>query len=111
MTPGTFNVPIYKGAKFEHLLTFRDKVTGTPIDLTGLNPFVFTISHPSRDKELITVTATNTDLDAGQITVTVPATSTNRVDLGQVRVGLRDVQGNPYLQGTVPVLFFSPDPP
>lgn len=111
MTPGTFNVPFYKGAKFEYLLTIREKGTGTPINLTGLAPFVFTISHPSRDKELITVTAANTNLAAGEITLTVPASSTDKLDLGPVRVGLRDVQGNPYLQSTVPVLFFSPPPP
>ena len=111
MTPGTLNAPIYKGAKYEHLLTVREKGSGDPVDLTGLGPFVFTVSHPSRDEELITVTAADTDLANGKITVTIAATSTDTLSLGSARVGLRDVQGNPYIQSTVPVLFFSPPPP
>ena len=111
MTPGTFTAPIYKGGKYEHLLTLRDRATGGPLDLTGLDPFVFTVSHPSRDEALVTVTATNTDLGNGQITVTILPESTDLIAIGSARIGLRDVQGNPYIQSTIPVLFFSPPPP
>jgi hypothetical protein len=108
MTP---ELSIYKGAQYQHLLTFRERATGATLNLTGLAPFIFTISHPSRDEELISVTAANTNLAAGEITIIVPASSTDRLRLGPVRVGLRDVQGNPYIQSMVPVLFFSPPPP
>lgn len=112
MTPNTsVNLAIYKGAKYEHLLTFRDRATGDALDLTGLNPFTCTVSHPNRDEALITVTATNTDLANGQITITIPPADTDTLALGTARLGIRDNEGNPYVQSTVPVLFFSPPPP
>jgi hypothetical protein len=111
MTPGTFTAPIYKGAKYEHLLTFRDAATGSPIDLTGLNPFVFTVSHPSRDTSLATGTVTNTDLEGGRITITLTPETTDALDLGTVRIGIRDNEGNPYIASTIDVLFFAPPPP
>ena len=111
MTPGTLNSPIYKGAQYQHTLTIYVKGTNTPVDLTGLNPFTFTVSHPNRDEALITVTATHTDLANGEVTITIPPESTDLLALGSARIGLRDFLGNPYVQSTVPVLFFSPPPP
>lgn len=111
MTPGILNVPIFKGAKYEHLLTFKVAGTETLVDLTGLSPFVFTISHPTKDLVLVTGTVTDTDLENGEITILATPTQTETLNLGYVRIGLRDVVGNPYLAETVPVLFFSPPPP
>ena len=110
-TPGPLNAPIYKGAKYEHTLTFYVKGTATPVNLTGLGPFVCTVSHPKRDTILATFTVTETNLAAGQITVTGLPAQTDELDEGTVRLGIRDVQGNPYVANSVPVLFFSPDPP
>lgn len=111
MTPGPLTAPIYKGAKYQHLLTFIDVETGDPLDLRGLNPFVFTVSHPSRDESLITGTVANTDLANGKVTVTLDPADTDTLSLGTVRIGLRDAVGNPYVQNSVDVLFFSPPPP
>lgn len=113
MTPGTLKSPIYKGAQYQHTLTIYTKGTNTPVNLTGLTPFVFTVSHPNRDAVLATFTVTHpgTDLVNGRLTVTGLPTQTEGLKLGPVRIGLRDVQGNPYIASTVDVLFFSPDPP
>jgi hypothetical protein len=54
---------------------------------------------------------TETNLVAGQITVTGLPAQTDELDEGTVRLGIRDVQGNPYVANSVPVLFFSPPPP
>ena len=113
MTPGPLSSPIYKGAQYQHTLTIYTKGSSTSVNLTGLSPFVFTVSHPKRDVILATFTVTHpgTDLANGKLTVTGSPEQTDTLDLGNVRIGLRDVQGNPYVANSVPVLFFSPNPP
>jgi hypothetical protein len=108
MTPGILDIPIYKGAKWEHVLSFKVKGTQTPVDLTGLSPFVLTASHPKKDLVLVTGTVTDTDLAAGEITILFSAEQTDSLDLGIVRIGLRDAANNPYLANPVCVEFFSP---
>ena len=110
MTPATTPLPIYKGAKFEHLLTLVDDDTGLALDLTGLDPFVATISHPVRDEVLITLTVTGGDDDTGTMTITATAAQTDLLKLGTARLGMRDAQNNPYIASICPVLFFSPAP-
>ena len=50
-------------------------------------------------------------MENGEITILATPTQTETLNLGYVRIGLRDAVGNPYLAETVPVLFFSPPPP
>lgn len=108
MTPGILDIPIYKGAKWEHVLSFKVKGTQTPVDLTGLNPFAFTVSHPKKDLVPVTGTVTNTDLAGGEITISLSAEQTDSLNLGIVRIGLRDAANNPYIANPVLVEFFSP---
>lgn len=111
MTPGTYNVPIYKGAQYKWALHFIQPVTGDPIDLTGLSPFVITVSDPKKPRIVVTGTVTDVDLANGKIEIAFTPDQTNSLNLGEVRMGLRDYLGNPYIAATIPVLFFSPDPP
>lgn len=111
MTPGTYNVPIYKGAQYKWGLHFIQPVTGDSIDLTGLAPFVFTVSDPVKNRILLTGTVDEIDLSDGRIDITLTPDETATLNLGNVRMGLRDALGNPYIASTIPVLFFSPDPP
>lgn len=110
MTPGTLNVPIYKGAKYEHALTFYQAGTTTPVDLTGLGEFKFTVSHPTNDTVKATGTVTVTNAALGKLTITVPANQTSKLSLGTARIGLRDGQDNPYIANSVDVLFFANQP-
>lgn len=107
MTPATTPLPIYKGAKFEHTLTFYESDSDTVINLTGLGTFTAAISHPARDEVLVVLTVTVTNAAAGTMVITATPAQTDTLKLGTVRLGLRDGQGNPYLASVCPVLFFS----
>jgi hypothetical protein len=107
MTPATTPLPIYKGAKFEHTLTFYETETNNLIDLSGLGPFAAVICHATRDEVLIELTVTVADPETGVMVLTASAAQTDTLKLGTVRLGVRDGQGNPYIASTCPVLFFS----
>lgn len=112
MTPGTLNIPIYRGAKWEHTLTLKQRVTKTPVDLTGLGPFVLQVEN-SRTRETLATATITSDYDAtGVMTVTIPASITKDFPLGTgaVNVGMRDAFNNPYLQATLNVWDFTPEP-
>lgn len=110
MTPGTFNIPIFKGAKWEFLFLFKVRGTQTPLDLTNAGPFVATIRHPQKKTVLAQGTVTS-DYDAtGEITVKYLAEQTATFPLGIVSFGVRDAHNNPYIQADIPVEFFAPLP-
>ena len=111
MTPGTYNVPIYKGAQYKWGLHFIQPVTGDSIDLTGLTPFVFTVSDPQKNRVILTGTVDEIDIPEGRIDITLTPEQTQTLNLGKARMGLRDALGNPYIASEIPVLFFSPPPP
>jgi len=110
MTPGILDVPIYKKARFQHTLTFYQGETDNVVDLTGLTPFVCVLSHIKTNAILATLTVTETDLTGGQITITATAAQTSELTLGPVRIGLRDVNNDPYIACTLQVVPFAPDP-
>jgi hypothetical protein len=111
MTPGKFTVPIYRGAKWSHTLTMKQKGTVTPVDLTGLGDFVMQFKG-SAGNVLASATILS-DYDAtGTMTVTLTAAQTLAFPIGEaaVTVGLRDAENNPYIEATIPVRKFTPDP-
>lgn len=108
MTPGVLNIPISRGAKWQFQFAFVDPETGDPIDLTGLGPFVCEVKAPTADRLLVTPTVTS-DYDAtGLITITMEAAQTITLPVGKVRMGVRDNQDNPYLEGAPEVVWFTP---
>lgn len=110
MTPGTFNIPIFKGAKWEFLLRFRISGTDTPVDLTNSGPFVAAIRNSKTKALLAQGTVTSDYDDTGLVTVKFLATQTILLPLGTVAFGVRDAHNNPYIQAEIPVKFFSPNP-
>lgn len=100
---------IYKGATWEHVLTFTDSA-GDSLDLTGLSPFVFTITKLKSDTLIVNATVANTNLAGGIITISLTAAQTEALNIGDVRAGLRDNINDPYLQMILAVKYFSPDP-
>jgi hypothetical protein len=111
MTPAVFNFDIYKGAKWEHTLTFKVSGTTTPINLSGLGPFVFTVTKPNTDTPIFDATITSNYDATGVMTVTIPSSLTDSLFVSQqVRYGLRDAQNNPYMVGVLTVKYFSPNP-
>ena len=111
MTPGTLNIPIYRGAKWEHLLSFVQDGTTTPIDLTGLGPFVMDFKDISGNL-ITTAEVTVDDPTTGEMVVTLTADQTLLFTLGGrgVTAGIRDALNNPYAQGILDVSLFTPDP-
>ena len=112
MTPGTLTVPFYRGARYAHRLTLTNTSDGSPLDLTGLGPFVFTVKN-ARNGIVIANATVASDYDAtGVIDVEILAAVTDRFPLGEdsVTVGMRDNDNNPYIQSTVDVLPFTPEP-
>jgi hypothetical protein len=107
MNPATTPLPIYKGAKFEHTLTFYQGDTDELVDLDGLGPFAATIRHSVKDEVLLSLTVTVSALETGTVVLTATPAQTDSLKLGTVRLGLQDGQGNPYLASVCPVLFFS----
>ena len=109
MTPGELNIPIYRGAKWSFAYAFVVVGTDTPLDLTGLGPFVCQVKDPRGDRVLATATVTS-DYDAtGIVTITLSSTQTRALPLGYVRMGLRDKEDNSYLEGTPEVKWFTPN--
>lgn len=80
MTPaditGDNNFTLYKGAKWEHTLTFTETATGDPLVLTDLDPFVITLTNANSGTVLANGTVVNTDLAGGVITVSFTAAQT-----------------------------------
>jgi hypothetical protein len=113
MTPHTLTaneLPIFQGAKWEHVLSFVQTGTNTAVNLTGLTPFVCEIRNPQSDTLLATPTCTVATPSNGQVTVSLAASITNVLPLKVLRIGLRDAQNNPYIQGEILVKPFTPDP-
>lgn len=112
MTPGspdqTQDLSIYRGARWSFDFLFVVTDTDTPLDLTGLGPFVCQIKDPRRDSVLVTPTVTS-DYDAtGVVTITIDPADSLTLPLGNVRMGLRDTEGNPYLEWMPEVKWFTP---
>ena len=112
MTPGTITIPFYKGARYAHRLTLTNTSDGTALNLTGLGPFAFTVKNARTGALLAEATLTSSYNSTGIIDVEILASVTNRFPLGTdaVSVGMRDNLNNPYIQATVDVLPFTPDP-
>lgn len=110
MTPGDLDLPIYRGARWSFAFAFVVTATDTPLDLTGLGPFVCQIKDPRADRLLATATVTSDYDDTGIVTITLSATQTRALPLGKVRLGLRDAENNAYLEYMPEVKFFSPNP-
>lgn len=100
MEPGLHNIVIRRGGAFSQQLTFLQKGTTTPVDLTGLNPFKATVRSKSRGPLLLELTVANTDLDAGKITISATAAQTaNLRIMSNARWDLIDDVGNHYVEG------------
>jgi hypothetical protein len=100
MTPGTLDIVIRRGGAFSQQLTFLQKGTTTPVDLTGLSPFTAKVRSKSRGPLLIELTVTDTDLDAGKITISAAASATVNLRLTpNARWDLMDATGNHYVEG------------
>ena len=114
MTPATtLNAPIYAGAKWEHTLSFKQSGTSTPVNLTGLTPLVVTFKNTSRSVVAdASVSVVGDDPTAGVITVSLTAAQTLRFPVGSasVTIGIRDALNNPYLEASLDVKPFTPDP-
>jgi hypothetical protein len=111
MTPGDPELPIYRGAQWAFAFLFVVVATEDPLDLTGLGPFVCEIKDPRADRLLATATITS-DYDAtGTMTIVLTPDQTRALPVGPVRIGLRDAQGNPYLEWFPEVKWFTPNPP
>jgi hypothetical protein len=108
LTPN--ELPIYQGAKWSHTLTITQAGTTTPVDLTGLGPFVMEIRRVTGNGLLVSPTCTVATPANGQIAVLLTAAQTEVLPLGSVRVGLRDAQNNPYIEGETEVRRFTPNP-
>jgi hypothetical protein len=114
MTPATLSpddLPIYKGAQWAHTFSLKQTGTNTPVDLTGLGPFVLTVKRPSNDSVLVQGTVAFVgSATLGQLSVLLTAAQTDLCPIGTVRIGLRDRVNNPYVEGVCNVRFFAPDP-
>jgi hypothetical protein len=111
MTPANHNFDIFKGAKWGHTLTLKVSGTQTPVDLTGLGPFVLTVKHPTRDEVLFNATVTSDYDDTGILAVAISSTQSDTLTIGtKPRYGLRDAENNPYMTGLLNVKYFAPDP-
>lgn len=111
MTPGEPNLPIYRGARWA--FTFRLVATDTdiPIDLTGLGPFVCEVKDPRADRVLATATIESDYDDTGIFTMSLTPAQTRALPLGVARMGVRDAEGDPFLEWTPEVTWFTPSIP
>lgn len=103
MTPGTHNITVYRGARFSETLNLiANDGTETPLDLTGLGPFVAECRDRSRSPLIFAFTCTSVDLPNGEVGIAVEAVTTDAITLPlphTSRWGLRDALGNYYVIG------------
>lgn len=108
MTPGDLTIPISRGAKWSFAFAFVVESTGLPLDLTGLGPFVCEVKAINADRLLATATISSSYDATGIVTIILSMEQTYGLPLGKVRMGLRDAEGNAYLEGTPEVVWFTP---
>jgi hypothetical protein len=109
MTPGELKIPISKGAKWSFAFRLVVKGTNTPIDLTGLGPFICEVKAFNADRLLATPTIESDYGPTGVITITMEAAVTATLPLGKVRMGVKDTEDNPYMEGNPEVVWFTPN--
>lgn len=107
MTPGTIDVAVFKGAKFEYEFAFFDDETGDPLDLTGLGPFVATFTQGENSFD---ATVTSDYDNTGLVLISVDASITKDLVLGTIHFGVRDNENNPYIESILNVKRFTPEP-
>lgn len=106
MTPGLFTIAFYRGAAWAFAFNFTDSA-GDPADLTGLGPFTMALTLPGRSEPSLEIEGTG-DYDAtGVVNFALTKAQIETLPLGQVDVGIRDVNDMPYAAGTVPIKPFS----
>ena len=117
MTPATTPLTFHRGAKWSQTITFYQSGTETPVNLTGLGPFVMEIRKKKGGPLLLSFTYTATDLANGQINFTVTAAQTATLpqptDFDRPVVayyGIRDAQNNPYASAIAYIKDFVPNP-
>lgn len=110
MTPGTTDIPIFRGARWSFRFRLEDEATGDPIDLTGTGPFVCEVKKATSDDILAIATVTSDYDDEGWFEITLEAAQTITFPLGPVRMGVRDNDVNPFLEWTPEVKWFTPTP-
>jgi len=108
MTPGTTDIPIFRGAKWTFRFTFEVVATGEPLDLTGMGPFVCEAKKINKDEVLATATVVSNYDDEGWVEITFSPAQTAEFPLGEIRVGLRDTDFNPLLEWVPEVKWFTP---
>lgn len=114
MTPANFTdaeeaLAVYRNARWAHTLTFTDSA-GDPVNLTGYLPFVMTFKHPTTGAFRFNATIDSTNAATGVLVVSALASQTETLGLGKVRLGLRDNANNPWGEGVVLVMKFTPNP-
>jgi hypothetical protein len=111
MTPSELNIPIFRGSRW----TFRFYVEESeaphdPVDLTGLGPFVCEVKDLRTDRILAVAEVTSNYDDEGWFEITLTPEQTITFQLGHVRMGVRDANSNPFMEGTPEVRWFTPTP-
>ena len=112
MTPGEpQDVPIFRGARWSFDFLFVVTATDDPLDLTNLGPFVCEIKDLRADRVIVVPTVTSAYDDTGTINISMTPEQTRSLPLGNVRIGLRDYAGDPFLEWTPEVKWFTPNIP
>ena len=117
MNPATTTLQFHRGAKWSQTITFYQSGTATPVNLTGLGPFVMEIRRKKGGPLLLSFTYTATSLANGQITFSATAAQTEGLpkppsaDKPLVAFyGIRDAQNNLYANGPAHIFDAIPDP-
>lgn len=101
---------MYRGAKFSMRFSCfaADKVT--PLNLTGLGPFVMEVRRRSRAPLLLSLTFTATNLAQGKFQFVAESGQTDTLPIGQARYGIRDALDNLYAEGIMDISAATPEP-
>ena len=111
MTPGELDIPIFRGSRW----TFRFYVEQSaaphdPVDLTGSGPFVCEVKDLRTGRLLAVAEVTSNYDDEGWFELTLTPEQTINLPLGNIHMGVCDVNNNPLMEGTPEVRWFTPTP-
>jgi hypothetical protein len=110
MTPSNQALKMNRGARLALRFSCFAADSETPLDLSGLGPFVMEIRRRSRAPLLLSPTFVEVDMTQGIFEFISEAEDTSILPVCQARYGIRDALDNLYADGIMDILPATPNP-
>lgn len=103
MDPLLLPLPIFRGSPVAEVIAFENEADGTPVDLTGIEPFTAQIRKAPGAPLALALTVSCPTPANGQIHIAAAADATPALSVGTYQWDLLDSTGAKWVYGPVPV--------